>query len=57
MLKGKYSIIIVAHRLSTIKNADRIIVMKNGRVAQTGSYNQLIQAGTDFKKMVEMQEL
>ncbi len=56
-LKGKYTIIIVAHRLSTIKNVDRIVVMKNGNVSQCGTYEQLIKLGTDFKRMVELQEL
>ena len=56
-LKGKYTIIIVAHRLATIKNVDRIVVMKNGNVSQCGSYEQLIRLGTDFKRMVELQEL
>lgn len=56
-LKGKYTILIVAHRLSTVKNADRIIVMKDGKIIQTGSYDDLIAKGTDFKHMVELQEL
>lgn len=56
-LKGKYTILIVAHRLSTIKNADKIIVMKNGRITQTGRYEELISKGSDFSKMVALQEL
>jgi len=57
LLKGRYTILIVAHRLSTIKNADRIFVMKKGRVIQEGTYNYLVNQGSDFKKMVELQEL
>lgn len=56
-LKGKYTILIAAHRLSTIKNADRIIVIKNGRISQIGSYTELISRGEDFKHMVELQEM
>ena len=56
-LKGNYTILIVAHRLSTIKNSDRIVVLKKGEVMQIGTYEELIKLGTDFKKMVELQEL
>jgi ABC-type multidrug transport system fused ATPase/permease subunit len=56
-LKGQYTILIVAHRLSTIVQADRIIVLKEGSISQMGSFDELIQLGTDFKKMVEMQSL
>lgn len=33
---------VVAHRLSTIKNADKIVVLKNGKVEETGTYEQLM---------------
>lgn len=35
--------VIVAHRLSTIRNADEIIVMKNGRISERGSFKELIK--------------
>lgn len=56
-LKGQYTILIVAHRLSTIKNADRIVVMKNGRIESVGNYTELFNQDINFKKMVELQEL
>ena len=57
MLKGKYTIIAVAHRLSTIKSADRIFVMQSGRISETGNYTELMQHSPAFKRMVELQEL
>jgi subfamily B ATP-binding cassette protein MsbA len=56
-LKGKYTIIAVAHRLSTIKSADRIFVMQAGRIVETGNYSELMMASPTFKRMVELQEL
>jgi subfamily B ATP-binding cassette protein MsbA len=56
-LKGRYTIIAVAHRLSTIKSADRIIVMKTGEIAENGNYSQLMLQSATFKRMVELQEL
>ncbi len=56
-LKGQYTILIVAHRLSTIKNADRIVLMSNGKIEQTGTYQQLVDNTSLFKRMVSLQEL
>ena len=55
-LKGKYTIVIVAHRLSTVKNADRIILLKNGEIVAVGDFEQLISESTIFERMVSLQE-
>jgi len=49
--------LIVAHRLSTIKNADRIVLMRNGKINQIGSYNKLYKKDDGFKRMVDLQGL
>lgn len=54
-LKGKLTIIIIAHRLSTVKDADRIILLQKGRVSAEGSFEILMQVSPVFKKMVELQ--
>ncbi|MDT0649661.1 ABC transporter ATP-binding protein [Autumnicola edwardsiae] len=56
-LKGRYTILIVAHRISTIKNADKIVVMKDGIISKTGNFNELVTTSSYFKKLVELQEL
>jgi len=56
-LKGDYIIIVIAHRIATIKNADKIVIMKNGRISEIGTYNQLIKESPYFKKMVQLQEI
>jgi len=56
-LKGNYTILIVAHRISTIKNADRIVVMKNGKISDVDSFYKLIDKSQYFKKLVELQEI
>lgn len=56
-LKGDYIIIIIAHRIATIKNADKIVIMKNGRISEIDSYNKLIKDSPYFKKMVQLQEI
>ena len=47
--------IIVAHRLSTIRNCDRIIVMDDGRVAETGTFDELVEKGGIFAELVKRQ--
>ena len=47
--------IVVAHRLSTIRNADRIIVLDKGRVAESGTFDELVQQGGIFASMVKRQ--
>lgn len=54
-LKGKYTIIIIAHRISTIKNCDTIYLLKKGSIVKSGTYNELIAESEDFQKMTQYQ--
>lgn len=56
-LKGKTTIIWIAHRLSTVKNADKIIYINNGVVAQIGTFQTLCNDNPEFKKMVDLQTI
>jgi ABC-type multidrug transport system fused ATPase/permease subunit len=47
----------VAHRLSTIKNADAIVLMDKGRIKEMGNFQELIERVPRFKTMVELQEV
>ncbi len=49
--------IVVAHRLSTIRNCDRILVIDNGAVIEDGTYDSLIEKGGYFAQLVERQRL
>ena len=40
---GQVTTIVIAHRLSTVRNSDRIIVMKKGRIAEDGDHNSLLR--------------
>lgn len=55
-LRGKYTIIIVAHRLSTVKKADRILVLDSGEIVGQGNFESLVESSRIFKRMVELQE-
>lgn len=49
--------IIIAHRISTIQNADKIMVLDEGRVAEYGSHDELIALGGRYAKLYEKQQL
>ncbi|WP_229793657.1 ABC transporter ATP-binding protein [Salinimicrobium marinum] len=55
-LKGKVTIVIIAHRLATIKSADLIVLLNNGEIAQTGSYQDLLRDSSVFRDMVKLQK-
>ena len=44
--------ILVAHRLSTLQDADRIMVFDDGRIVEVGSYDELVQQGGVFTELV-----
>ncbi len=47
--------LVIAHRLSTVKRADRILVMKAGQVVEEGSHDQLLAAGGIYKRLFDLQ--
>ena len=49
--------IVIAHRLSTVRNCDRILVMDKGGIAEEGSYEELISKNGYFAGLVERQRL
>jgi subfamily B ATP-binding cassette protein MsbA len=54
-LKGTRTILIVAHRLSTIMRADRIFVLEKGRIVETGTLEELLSLNGRFKQLYDMQ--
>ena len=56
-LKGTYTILIIAHRLATIKKADTIYLMDKGEIVSSGNFEKLVATSERFKRMVELQEI
>ena len=56
-LKGKSTIVIVAHRLSTIKNVDKIYFLEEGKISDIGSFDALYKSNKDFKDMFTLENL
>jgi len=55
LLKGKMTLIIVAHRLATIKNVDTVFLLSKGEIVASDDFKNLLEKSADFKRMVELQ--
>ena len=55
--RGRKTMILIAHRLSTVKNSDMIFVLKDGRIVEHGTYEGLYAIGEEFTRMVERQAI
>jgi ABC-type multidrug transport system fused ATPase/permease subunit len=53
-MKGRTTFVI-AHRLATVRNATRILVFQQGRIIETGSFDELVKRGGHFAELVRAQ--
>ena len=49
------TVLVIAHRLSTVKNADKIFVINQGRIVESGSHEELLKKGGEYASLYEMQ--
>lgn len=55
-LTKEKTIIMIAHRLKTVRNADQIVVIDKGRIVQQGTHNQLMKQEGIYKRFVDSRE-
>jgi len=56
-LRGKVTILLIAHRLSTVKNADKIVYMEKGKILAVGKFNEVRMQVSNFDKQAELMEI
>jgi ATP-binding cassette subfamily B protein len=49
--------ILIAHRVSTVEQMDKIIFVDDGKVAACGTYSELLEGSAEFKTLVDLQKL
>ncbi len=54
LMAGK-TVFVIAHRLSTVKNADKIVILDEGKIVDTGRHNELLSRDSLYKRLYEMQ--
>ena len=54
-LMEKRTVLVIAHRLSTVRNVDRILVLSEGRIVEEGNHKALMAKGGEYKKLYELQ--
>ncbi len=54
-MQGKYTILIIAHRLSTVINSDRLILLDDGKIIGMGTHEELLQNNDTYKKLYELE--
>jgi len=56
-LHGKVTVVLIAHRLSTVRNADNVVYLRNGKIVATGNFDAVRKAVPDFDKQAKLMGL
>jgi len=54
LMQGR-TVFVIAHRLSTVRNASRIVVLEDGRITEVGSHEQLLQRSGTYRRLYDLQ--
>jgi len=54
-MQGEYTILIIAHRLSTVINSDRLIFIEDGKITGSGNHEELLKTNKSYKKLYELE--
>lgn len=53
--RGDATVVLISHRLSTVRQADRIVLLRDGRISESGSHDELMALGGDYAELFEIQ--
>jgi ABC-type multidrug transport system fused ATPase/permease subunit len=53
-MRGKVTVVLIAHRLNTIQKADKVILIENGRIMDSGTFSQLVSNNPSVENVVRL---
>jgi ABC-type multidrug transport system fused ATPase/permease subunit len=56
-IRGKVTVVVIAHRLNTIQHADKVILLEEGRVQDSGTFKELIARNLSVERAVELMRI
>ncbi|MBS2016772.1 MAG: ABC transporter ATP-binding protein [Deltaproteobacteria bacterium] len=56
-LRAERTMIVIAHRLSTVRSCDRLVFMSKGKIDDVGTWDELVSRNADFRKLVELSKM
>jgi ABC-type multidrug transport system fused ATPase/permease subunit len=56
-MRGEVTVILIAHRLNTIQRSDVVYLMEDGRIADSGTFEQLLRASPKVRNLVELMKI
>jgi ABC-type multidrug transport system fused ATPase/permease subunit len=54
-LRQRRTVFVVAHRLSTVRQADMLLVMQDGQIVERGKHDELVARGGNYARVVQLQ--
>ncbi|MGV9383872.1 ATP-binding cassette domain-containing protein [Nonomuraea sp. NPDC003707] len=54
-VRGRASVVLISHRFSTVRKADRIVVLSGGRITEDGTHDELLATGGEYARMFHLQ--
>ena len=56
-LRADRTVVVIAHRLSTVRSCDRLVFMSHGKIEDVGTWDDLVARNADFRKLVELSKM
>jgi ABC-type multidrug transport system fused ATPase/permease subunit len=56
-MRGKVTVVIIAHRLNTVQHADKVIYIEQGKLADEGTFQELIRRNPSIDRLVQLMKV
>jgi ATP-binding cassette subfamily C protein len=56
-MRGKVTVVLIAHRLNTIQHADKVILLEGGQVKDSGTFNELVTRNSSVERLVDLMHI